>query len=188
MSRRLIVVAASVILPLPQLLGAQRATSRAPARESQPATLDSARYARTARELRGLRWRLVGPFRGGRAVAVVGDPANRNVFYFGSVDGGVWKTTNGGTSWRNVTDGVSTIASVGAIAVAPSDPNVIYVGGGEADLREDWTYGDGMYRSTDALAQAPDGPGYVAADLDLDRVRSVREQLPTQPPRYGARS
>jgi len=109
---------------------------------------DSARPA--ARDLRGLRWRLVGPFRGGRAVAVTGDPTKRNVFYFGAVDGGVWKTTNGGTSWRNITDGVSRIASVGAITVAPSDPNVIYVGSGEADLREDWTYGDGMYRSTDA--------------------------------------
>src|SRR6185436_12759018 len=102
------------------------------------------------RDLRGLRWRLVGPFRGGRAVAVTGDPTKRNVFYFGAVDGGVWKTTNGGTSWRNISDGVSKIASVGAITVAPSDPNVVYVGSGEADLREDWTYGDGMYRSTDA--------------------------------------
>ena len=129
---------------LPSALLSQNRT-----RAADVSVLDSVR-AGPARDLRGLRWRLVGPFRGGRAVAVTGDPTKRNVFYFGAVDGGVWKTTNGGTSWRNITDGVSRIASVGAITVAPSDPNVIYVGSGEADLREDWTYGDGMYRSTDA--------------------------------------
>ncbi|MFL5582899.1 MAG: VPS10 domain-containing protein [Gemmatimonadaceae bacterium] len=128
--------------------------SIAPAQRSVPGvgptgSLDSARYAPTDPRLRGLRWRLVGPFRGGRAVAVTGDPTRRDVFYFGAVDGGVWKTTNGGQSWANLTDGKSSIASVGAIAVAPSDPNVIWVGGGEADLREDWTYGDGVWRSTD---------------------------------------
>jgi len=99
--------------------------------------------------LRALHWRLVGPFRGGRAVAVAGDPSRPLVFYFGAVDGGVWKTANGGQTWNNVTDGRSDIASVGAIAVAPSDPNVIYVGAGEADWREDLTYGEGMWRSTD---------------------------------------
>src|SRR5437667_6601086 len=99
--------------------------------------------------LRALHWRLVGPYRGGRTVAVAGDPAKPLVFYFGAVDGGVWKTTNGGQTWRNLTDTRSGIASVGAIAVAPSDPNVLYVGSGEADWREDLTYGDGMWRSTD---------------------------------------
>src|SRR6266571_2841783 len=102
--------------------------------------------------LRALHWRLVGPFRGGRAVAVAGDPTRPLVFYFGAVDGGVWKTTSGGESWTNLTDGKSDIASVGAIAVAASDPNVIYVGTGEADWREDLTYGDGMWRSTDGGA------------------------------------
>src|ERR1051325_3852021 len=77
---------------------------------------DSTRYARAPQELRALHWRLVGPFRGGRAVAVTGDPAKPRVFYFGSVDGGVWKTTNAGASWANITDGKSNIASVGAIA------------------------------------------------------------------------
>src|ERR1041384_7088652 len=108
---------------IPGLLAAQRTP-----------TLDSARYARAPRDLRGLQWRLVGPFRGGRAVAVVGDQTNRSTFYFGAVNGGVWKTTNGGTTWRNISDRASDISSVGAIAIAPSDPNVIYVGGGEADL------------------------------------------------------
>jgi photosystem II stability/assembly factor-like uncharacterized protein len=134
-------VRTAVLLAAPSLLSAQQRTVQ---------QFDSTRYAASPRDLRGLRWRLVGPFRGGRAVAVVGDPTKRNVFYFGAVDGGIWKTTNGGSSWANLTDGKTNIASVGAIAIAPSDPNVIYAGGGEADFREDWTYGDGMYRSTDA--------------------------------------
>ncbi|MBI3567261.1 MAG: glycosyl hydrolase [Gemmatimonadetes bacterium] len=96
-----------------------------------------------------MRWRLVGPFRGGRAVAVTGDPTDARVFWFGAVNGGVWKTANGGQTWRNMTDGKSDISSVGAVALAPSDHNVIYVGTGEAQLREDLTYGTGMYRSTD---------------------------------------
>jgi len=100
--------------------------------------------------LRGLRWRLVGPFRGGRAVAVTGDPVHPRTFYFGGAYGGVWKTEDAGQSWRNVTDQVSTIGSVGAVTVAPSDPNVVYVGTGESDFREDLSEGDGMYRSTDA--------------------------------------
>ncbi len=144
---------------------AQRAPARPASHDAPLGFLDSTRYASTARELRGLRWRLVGPFRGGRAVAVAGDPTKRNVFYFGAVDGGVWKTTDGGISWRNVTDVVSSIASVGAIAVAPSDPNVVYAGGGEADLREDWTYGDGMYRSTDG--------GQTWMHLGLDDARHI---------------
>ncbi|MEO7086202.1 MAG: glycosyl hydrolase [Gemmatimonadaceae bacterium] len=135
------------------------------AQRPAPASIDSTRYAGGPRELRGLRWREVGPFRGGRAVAVAGDPVNRDVFYFGSVNGGVWKTTTGGARWTNITDGVSNISSVGAIAIAASDPNVIYVGGGEADLREDWTYGDGMYRSTDA--------GKTWRSLGLDDARHI---------------
>ena len=151
-----------VLASLPLALTAQQPRAAA---ASAAAMLDSARYSTTARELRGLRWRLVGPFRGGRAVAVVGDRANRSTFYFGAVNGGVWKTTNGGTSWKNLTDGKSSISSVGAITIAPSDPNVIYVGGGEADLREDWTYGDGMYRSTDA--------GQTWTHLGLDDARHI---------------
>ena len=105
--------------------------------------------ARTAVSLDGLEWRQLGPFRGGRVEAVAGDPRERNTFYFGSCGGGVWKTTDGGLFWRNVSDGFFKRASVGAIAVAPSDPNVVYAGMGEACIRGNVSHGDGVYRSTD---------------------------------------
>ena len=104
----------------------------------------------TNRNFKNLHWRLVGPFRGGRVDAVAGDPTKPLVFYMGAVNGGVWKTTNAGMTWDNITDGKTDISSVGAITVAPSDPNVIYVGTGESQLREDLTYGTGVYRTTDA--------------------------------------
>ena len=93
-------------------------------------------------------WRLIGPFRGGRAVAVSGVPGSGTIFYFGSVDGGVWKTTNAGTTWKPVFDG-QPVASIGALAVAPSDPKVIYVGTGETDIRSDLASGAGVYKSID---------------------------------------
>ena len=96
-----------------------------------------------------VRWRSIGPFRGGRVVAVAGDPFDPAVFYFGACSGGVWKTRNAGVSWDNVSDGFFATASVGALAVAPSDPNVIYAGMGEACIRGNVTHGDGVYRSTD---------------------------------------
>ena len=99
--------------------------------------------------LAGLRWRLIGPFRGGRALAVAGVPGQPEKFYFGAVGGGVWESDNAGRTWTPIFDGES-VASIGAIAVAPSDPNVIYVGTGEADMRSDIQHGDGMYKSTDA--------------------------------------
>jgi len=97
-----------------------------------------------------LEWRSLGPYRGGRVVAVAGDPQQAQVFYFGSTGGGVWKTIDGGTYWENISDGFFKRASVGAIAVAASDPNVIYVGMGETTIRGNVAHGDGVYKSTDA--------------------------------------
>ena len=95
-------------------------------------------------------FRCIGPFRGGRVVAVAGDPRDSNTFYFGGVCGGVWKTTDAGQYWQNISDGYFTTSSVGALEVAPADPNVIYAGSGETTIRIDVSIGDGVYKSTDA--------------------------------------
>src|ERR1700722_6278825 len=99
----------------------------------------------------GLKWRLIGPFRGGRAVAATGVPGNPTTFYFGAVDGGIWKTTDAGMVWTPIFDSQA-VASVGALAVAPSDPAIIYAGTGESDIRSNLASGDGVYRSTDGGA------------------------------------
>jgi photosystem II stability/assembly factor-like uncharacterized protein len=101
------------------------------------------------RLLDSLRFRLVGPHRGGRVVAVAGHPTQAMTFYFGACAGGVWKTLDGGIYWENISDGFFETAAVGALAVAPSDPNVIYAGTGEACIRGNVSHGDGVYRSTD---------------------------------------
>src|SRR5438045_2041244 len=98
--------------------------------------------------LEGMKWRQIGPFRGGRALAVTGVAGDPETYYFGAVAGGVWKTQNGGLKWTPMTDKTG-IMSIGAIAVAPSDPNVIYVGTGESCIRGNISYGDGMYKSVD---------------------------------------
>jgi photosystem II stability/assembly factor-like uncharacterized protein len=97
----------------------------------------------------GLAWRLLGPFRGGRVDAVTGIPGRPHEFYFGAVNGGVWKTIDGGRVWKPVFDS-QPVASIGAIAVAPSAPDVLYVGSGESTLRDSVGYGNGIYKSTDA--------------------------------------
>lgn len=96
------------------------------------------------------RWRCIGPFRGGRVITVAGDVKNPTTFYFGACAGGVWKTTDAGLYWENVSDGFFNTSSVGALAVSESDPNVIYAGTGEATIRIDVSHGDGVYKSTDA--------------------------------------
>jgi len=103
----------------------------------------------TDRVLSSLEYRCIGPHRGGRVVAVAGDVSDPMTFYFGACAGGVWKTTDGGQTWRNVSDGFFTTAAVGAIAVSESDPNVIYVGTGETCIRNNVSHGDGVYKSTD---------------------------------------
>ena len=96
----------------------------------------------------GLQWRLIGPFRAGRVVAVSGVPGSHREFFFGGVDGGMWKTTDAGTVWQPVFDHAP-VASIGSVAVADSDPNVMYAGTGESDIRSDLASGDGVYRSED---------------------------------------
>ena len=110
-----------------------------PARAQYPADL-----------LSGLVWRDVGPMRGGRAYAVAGNASQPDTFYMGSVGGGVWKTENDGRTWKPIADQGIPIGSIGAIAVAPSDPNVVYVGTGEPDIRSQISYGIGVFKSIDA--------------------------------------
>ena len=97
----------------------------------------------------GLRWRMLGPFRGGRVDTVSGVPGRPHEFYFGAVNGGVWKTIDAGRIWTPIFDS-QPVASIGALAVAPSAPDTIYVGTGESTLRDSTGYGNGMYKSIDA--------------------------------------
>ncbi|PYT17849.1 MAG: glycosyl hydrolase [Acidobacteria bacterium] len=100
--------------------------------------------------LGALRWRNIGPNRGGRSLAVAGSRSRRNEYYFGATGGGLWKTTDGGASWKPVTDGQITSSSVGAVAVADSNPDIVYLGMGETELRGSILQGDGIYKSVDA--------------------------------------
>ncbi len=111
-----------------------------------------------------LKWRNIGPYRGGRALAVTGVSGQPGLFYFGAVAGGLWKTTDSGATWSPIFDGGPT-GSIGAVAVAPSDPNTIYVGTGEGALRGDITYGNGIYKSTDA--------GKTWTHIGLDDTRQI---------------
>ncbi|HEY0067671.1 MAG TPA: hypothetical protein VGB46_09915, partial [Flavisolibacter sp.] len=96
-----------------------------------------------------MKYRLIGPWRGGRSGAVAGSYRNRNTFYFGATGGGVWKTTDGGSNWRNISDKYFG-SSIGAVAVAPSDENILYVGEGENTMRGNVSEGlGGMWRSED---------------------------------------
>ena len=99
---------------------------------------------------KGLRWRSVGPDRGGRSIAITGVKGQPKIGYFGATGGGLWKTTDGGTTWAPVTDGQITSASVGAVAVSESNPDIIFIGTGESCIRGDIQPGDGVYKSIDA--------------------------------------
>ena len=147
---------------------AQPRTPARPANQAAPApsvapAFDSAMF-------QALQWRLIGPYRGGRSVAVSGVPSQPSVYYAGYTGGGLWKTDDAGHSWRNVSDGFFKSSSIGAIAVAESDANVIFVGTGEHAIRgQSSTYGDGVYKSTDA------GKTWTRSGLDATRqIAQVR--------------
>ncbi|MBX6421231.1 MAG: hypothetical protein IRZ06_09530 [Nevskia sp.] len=111
-----------------------------------------------------LHWRMIGPFRGGRVLAVAGVPGDGLHWYFGAVNGGVWETRDAGRTWTPIFDR-EPVQSIGALAVAPSDPNVLYVGTGEADMRSDIAQGDGVYKSTDG--------GKTWTHLGLDDTQQI---------------
>jgi photosystem II stability/assembly factor-like uncharacterized protein len=170
-----VALAAAAALLRPAPAAAQAGVDAAsPAPSLRPAgrvLYDTALYA-------ALRYRMVGPSRGGRAAAVSGVPGHPETFYLGATGGGVWKTTDAGTTWRNVSDGFLAAGSIGALAVAPSDPNVIYAGTGEADIRGNASAGRGVYRSTDGgrswsfagLADAGQIGSIVVDPADPDRA------------------
>lgn len=112
----------------------------------------------------GLKWRLIGPFRGGRAVAAAGIPGSPNTFYFGSVNGGIWKSTDAGIVWTPIFENQG-VASIGALAIAPSDPKVIYAGTGESDIRSNLSSGNGVYKSTDG--------GETWSHVGLENTRQI---------------
>ncbi len=136
-----------------------------------------------------LRWRSIGPFRGGRAVAVAGVPDQVGTYYMGTTGGGVWKTEDMGVTWSNITDGFVGTGSVGAIAVAPSHPNTVYVGMGEHPVRGVMTHhGDGMYRSRDGgMTWRPIGLKNTQhiARIRIDPNNPDRVFVAAQGPLYG---
>ena len=136
-----------------------------------------------------MRWRCIGPFRGGRTVAITGVAGQPNLFYMAAVNGRVWKTTDFGNTWSPIFDNAGNSGSVGALAVAPSNANVIYVGSGEGLQRPDLAVGDGMYKSIDAgktwthlgLRDAQQITAIVVDPKDANRVYVAAEGHPYGP-------
>lgn len=117
----------------------------------------------------GLQYRMIGPYRGGRVTAVTGVASQPYTFYMGSTGGGIWKTTDAGHTFVNVSDGFFSVASIGAVMVAPSDPNVVYVGTGSSKIRSNVSIGHGMYKSIDA------GKTWTSIGLrDVGQIATVR--------------
>ena len=167
----------NICLAIPVLLlsvfgYSQKSASKKPA--PLPAALSES--GPTDGYLKPLKWRNIGPFRGGRSVTSCGVPDNPQVYYMGTTGGGVWKTENAGWSWFNISDGYFKTGSVGAVAVAESDPNVVYVGMGEHAPRGVMSsYGDGVYKSTDA------GKSWKKMGLELTRHISAIRIDPKNP-------
>lgn len=150
---------ASVLLTAASIAAAQ--TPLTPARAPGAAEFDSAHFG-------GLHWRSIGPYRGGRVTTVVGVPSKPFTYYMGATGGGIWKTDDAGMSWQNVSDDKLHTGSVGSLAVAPDDPNVVYAGMGEREPRgQSSTWGDGMYKSTDA--------GKTWMHIGLEKTRSIAQ-------------
>jgi len=129
----------------------------------------------SAGPLGALRWRGLGPPRGGRSIAVEGSAARPYEYYMGATGGGLWKTTDGGVTWRAVTDGQIHSSSIGAISIAPSNPDVVYIGTGESDIRGNIIQGDGAYKTTDA------GKTWTHVGLADTQVISKIRVHPTNP-------
>src|SRR5580658_4237413 len=116
-----------------------------------------------------LEWRSIGPARGGRSIASSGSSSRPNEYYFGATGGGLFKTTDGGTTWRPVTDGQIKSSSVGAVAVSESNPDVVYIGMGETELRGNIMQGDGVYKSIDA--------GKTWKHMGLDNTQAIARKI-----------
>jgi len=137
------------------------------AAQNTPQTGAGSRY--DAQFLSGLKWRNIGPNRGGRSIGVAGSPGRPFEYYFGATGGGLWKTTDGGATWRPVTDTALRTSSVGTVAMSESNPDIVYIGTGETELRGDIIQGDGLYKSTDAgKTWAPSG---LAETQAIGRIR-----------------
>lgn len=144
------------------------AASPMAARLQQRATYEKSLWA-------GLRYRMIGPSRGGRVTTVTGVPSQPRTFYMGSTGGGVWKTGDAGATWQNISDGQIPLGSMGAVDVSLSNPDIVYVGTGSSKIRSNVSIGRGMYKSTDA------GRTWAFAGLrDVGQVATVRVS-PTNP-------
>lgn len=155
----------TLFIALPLLQAQKKAKSTTPAAATAPAP---AKPAFNDTLFKSLKWRNIGPFRGGRSNAVSGVPQNDNLYYCGYTGGGIWKTEDAGLNWRNISDGFLKTSSVGDIAVAESDPNVIYVGMGEHAIRGVMTScGDGVYKSVDG--------GQTWKHVGLDNTRTISD-------------